>query len=306
MIWKTGSFSLKIYETMIIDEQLTSILNKVIFHIGKNPFTLKSLIVLVVSLIALYLITSIIRKILVKRVFPRYKIDIGKAESFATIIRYIIVIIGLMVIMKNSGIDISSFGILFGALGIGIGFGLQSISNNFISGIIILFERPVKIGDRIEVDGIAGNIVNISARATTILTNDNISIIIPNADIVNSKVINWSLNDNIVRFNYSVSVSYKEDPQCIKKILLEIVDECDAVLKDPPPNVLLEEFADSSLNFNLQVWTNEYSTQPKVLKSILYYTIFEKFRQLNIEIPFPQRDLHFISETEKPEKVIEE
>jgi small-conductance mechanosensitive channel len=284
-------------------EQVTSILNKELFHIGSNTFTMISLIVLIVSLLALFFITSLIKKLLVKRIFPRYKMDRGTAESIATIIRYVIVIIGLMIIMRTSGIDISSLGILFGAIGIGIGFGLQSISNNFISGIIILFERPVKVGDRIEVEGVAGNIVKISGRATTIITNDNIAIIVPNSELINSKVTNWSLNDHMVRFNFPVFVSYKEDPQRIKEILLEVAGECGEVLKDPLPDVLFEEFADNSLIFNLRVWATEYSDKPKVLKSILYYEIFEKFKQHNIEIPYPQRDLHIISGEEKLKNV---
>ena len=283
----------------MIHEQVMEILKREIFHFGSNTFTLGSLLALVGSLIALFLITSLFKKLLVKRIFPRYKLDNGTAISIATIIRYVIVIIGLMIILRTSGIDVSSFGILFGAVGIGIGFGLQGISNNFISGIIILFERPVKVGDRIEVDGISGNIINIAARATTIITNDNIAIILPNSDLVNSKVINWSLNDNMVRFNFPVSVAYKENPKHVNEILLEVANECEGVLKDPPPDILFEEFADNSLNFNLRVWTTEYCDKPKVLKSLLYYSIFEKFRQLNIEIPFPQRDIHIISGEEK-------
>lgn len=283
----------------MIDEKVIDILNREIFHIGGNAFTISSLVVLAVSLIALFFITALIKKMLVRRIFPRYNIDNGTAISIATIIRYVIVIIGLMIIMRSSGIDISALGILFGAIGIGIGFGLQNISNNFISGIIILFERPVKVGDRIEVDGIAGNIIDISARATTIITNDNIAIIVPNSEFINSKVINWSLNDNMVGFNFPVGVSYREDPLRVKKILLEVANECGEVLKDPPPDVLFEEFSDSSLNFSLRVWAREYSNKPKVLKSILYYAIFEKFKQNNIEIPFPQRDLHIISGEEQ-------
>jgi len=283
-----------------------SVLNKELFHIGSNAFTLISLLILISSLIGLFFITSVIKKILIKNIFPRYKLDNGTAISFATIVGYIIVIIGLMIILKSSGIDVSSLGILLGALGIGIGFGLQSISNNLISGIIILFERPVKVGDRIEVDDITGNIVDISARATTIITNDNIAIIVPNSEFINSKVINWSYNDNMVRFNFPVGVSYKEDPQQVQNILLQVANECSEVLKDPLPDVLFEEFDDSSLNFNLRVWSKEYSDQPKVLKSILYYAIFEKFKQHNIEIPFPQQDVHIISGEEKLNTPIKE
>ena len=190
------------------------------------------------------------------------------------------------------GINLSSITILLGALGVGIGFGLQNITNNFVSGLIILFERPIKIGDRIEVGGISGDVAKISMRATTIVTNDNISIIVPNSEFIASTVINWSHTDRNVRFNIPVGVAYKEDPENIKKLLLEVAFENEGVLKDPKPDVLFTEFGDNSINFNLRVWTNEYIDRPGVLKSQLYYKIFEKFKQNNVEIPFPQRDVH--------------
>ncbi len=247
---------------------------------------------LLFSLVALFVGSAIIRHFLAHKVFPRYKLQRGSAESIATIVRYCIIVVGATVILQTSGIDLSALGILFGALGIGIGFGLQNISNNFISGIVILFEQPVKVGDRIEVDGIAGNIVNISARATTIVTNDNISIVVPNSEFINSKVINWSLNDNKVRFNFPVGVAYKENPLKIKQLLMEVAMATEGVMHNPPPDVLFEGFGESSLDFNLRVWSSEFSDRPKVLKSKLYYAIFEKFKAHNIEIPFPQRDVH--------------
>ena len=276
-------------------DQILSLLNQEIFKLGSKVFTTSSLVVLILSFMLLFWFSAWVRKLLAKRIFPRYNLDVGAAEAFATIVRYVLVVIGLMVILQTTGIELSALGILFGALGIGIGFGLQNITNNFISGIIILFERPVKVGDRIEVGNVAGNIVNISARATTIITNDNIAIIVPNSEFINSRVINWSYQDNRVRFNILVGVSYKEDPAQVREILLDVAMNCEGVLKNPAPDVLFDEFADSSLVFNLRVWTMDYSAQPRVLKSILYYEVFEKFRQHGIEIPFPQRDLHIKS-----------
>jgi len=273
-----------------------------LFKIGNAHFTLGTILYLLIAITALLYITAKIRNFLVRKIFPRYNLDVGVSEAVATIIRYILVTLGFIIIIQSTGIDLSALGILLGALGVGIGFGLQGITNNFISGIIILFERPVKVGDRIEVDGIAGNIVRISARATTIISNDNIAIILPNSDLINEKVINWSLNDRNIRFNFPVGVSYKEDPEVIRKLLLEVAAENDGVLKKPAPDVLFEEFGDSSLNFNLRVWTHKYSDTPRMLKSQLYYAIFKKFREHNIEIPFPQRDLHLKSGFDKIEK----
>lgn len=228
---------------------LNSILEAQLFHLGGTDFKVQTLLLLLVSLFLLLYLTGKLKKLLVKNIFPRYNLDIGVSQSIATIIRYVLVILGLLIIFQTSGIDLSALGLLFGALGIGIGFGLQNITNNLISGIIILFERPVKVGDRIEVDDLSGNIVNISARATTIITNDNIAIIIPNSDLISSKVINWSHNNRSVRFNFPVGVSYREDPEKIRKLLLEVAKANPGVLDKPPPDVLFENFGESSLDF---------------------------------------------------------
>lgn len=266
-----------------------------LFTIGESKITPGTIISFLGSLVLLIYISGKIKQILLKRIFPRYHIEQSIGLSIATLTRYAMVIIGLIIIFQISGIDLSTLSILIGALGIGIGLGLQNITNNFISGLIILFERPIKVGDRIEVDDVAGNITNISARATTIVTNDNISIILPNADVINSKVINWSLNNRTIRCNFPVYVSFKEDPATIRKLLTEVANDEPGVLDDPPVDILFEEYEESRLKFNLRVWTSEYIDRPGVLKSHLYYSIFEKFRQHSIEIPYPQQDLRIKS-----------
>ena len=270
-----------------------------LFSLGESPFTTKTFLLLILSLFLLFYISSKIRKVLVNRIFPRYGLEIGISQSIATILRYVLIIIGLIIIFQTTGIDLSAIGLLIGALGVGIGFGLQNITNNFISGIIILFERPIKVGDRIELDDLAGNIIDISARATTIITNDNIVVIVPNSDFINNRVINWSHNNKEVRLNFPVGVSYNEDPEKIRKLLTEVVNENHGVLSSPEPYIRFEGFGDSSLNFDVLVWTSEYIDRPKILRSELYYKIFAKFKEHNIEIPFPQQDIHLKSGFEK-------
>jgi small-conductance mechanosensitive channel len=273
-----------------------------LFKMGQVEFTTSTIAFLLISFTLLFYITAKIKKILLNKIFPRYGMNPGMSSSIATIVRYILVTIGVILIFQSTGINLSSLGILFGALGVGIGFGLQNITNNLISGIIILFERPVKVGDRIEVGNVVGNISSISARATTVISNDNIAIIVPNSEFISSTVINWSHNDRNVRFNFPVGVSYNEDPAKIKKLLLEVAKANPGVLQTPPPDVLFKAFGESSLDFILRVWTTQYSDTPFVLKSQLYYSIFEKFKQHGVEIPFPQRDLHLKSGFEKPIK----
>ncbi|OIP82123.1 MAG: mechanosensitive ion channel protein MscS [Porphyromonadaceae bacterium CG2_30_38_12] len=278
---------------------MDTIWNFRLFNFGDNPFTTKTFLLLLLSLFLLFYLSAKIRKLLVDKIFPRYDIETGVSQSIATIVRYLLVVVGVIIIFQTMGIDLSAIGLLVGALGVGIGFGLQNITNNFISGIIILFERPIKVGDRIELDNVSGNIVNISARATIVITNDNIAVIVPNSDFINSRVINWSHNNNEVRISFPIGVSYNEDPEKIRELLTEVTKKNPGVLSSPAPYILFEGFGDSSLNFLVMVWTTEYTDRPKILKSELYYEIFAKFKEHNVEIPFPQQDVHLKSGFEK-------
>ena len=247
------------------------------------------------ELALLVFIVAKLKTIFVKQVLSKYTEDIGVSQSIGTIIQYAFIFVGSIIIVQSSGVNLGSLNVLAGALGVGIGFGMQSIANNFISGLIILFERPIKIGDRIEVGNVSGDVVHISSRATTVNTNDNISIIVPNSDVINKQVINWSHNGRNVRFRIPVGVSYQEDPAKIKEILLAIASEHKGVLAKPAADVVFIEYGDSSLNFELMVWTSKYIDRPKILQSELYFRIFEEFKKQSVEIPFPQRDLHLKS-----------
>jgi len=263
-----------------------------LIDIGNTSITLWTLLYFIFLAWLLFFSTAKLRKWMVYKVLSQSKIELGVRLAVGTIIRYGVLILGLIIVVQTVGINLSAITILAGALGIGIGFGLQNVTNNLVSGIIILFERPIKVGDRIQVGEVFGDVVNISMRSTMVVTNDNISVIVPNSEFISSTVINWSHNDRNIRFNIPVGVSYKENPENVKRILLEVAEKADGVLQDPKPDVLFEEFGESSLNFILQIWTSNYITTPRILKSILYFEIFKKFRENNIEIPFPQRDLH--------------
>lgn len=271
---------------------------------GNPDLTLFDIARLVFFMTLLVFLSGKLKTIFVKQILSKYSDDIGVSQSIGTIIQYFFIIVGAFVVIQNSGINLGSLNVLAGALGVGIGFGLQNIANNFISGLIILFERPIKVGDRIEVGSISGDVVKIYSRASTVNTNDNISIIIPNSDLINKQVINWSHNDRRIRFHVPVGVSYKEDPAVIKKVLLEVAQANPDVLKRPAPDVLFIGYGDSSIDFDLMIWTNTYIDKPIILKSQLYYEIFEKFKEHDIEIPYPQRDLHLKSgwsNTDKPQ-----
>ncbi len=263
-----------------------------LFSLGKLKFTLWNLLYLSILTYALFFLSKVFKNILVNKILSMPIPEFGVRQAIGSIVRYFIVFIGLIIIFQTVGLDLSTLTIIAGALGVGIGFGLQNITNNLVSGLIILFERPIKVGDRIEVGGTAGDVIRISPRATTIVTNDNIAIIVPNSEFISSQVINWSYIDREVRFNFPIGVSYKHDPEIIRKLLLEVATENPGVMKTKAPDVLLESYGDSSIQYILRVWTSMYIDRPGVLRSQLNYAINKKFKEHGIEIPFPQRDLH--------------
>lgn len=280
-------------------QKIITLFTQPLFSIGKTDFSMTVLLAVILSFILLFYVSAKIGKFVSKIIQAKSKENIGTSRAIGTISRYIVLVIGILVIFQSMGINMSTLNVLFGALGVGIGFGLQNIANNFISGLIILFERPIKVGDRIEAGDVTGDVMDINARATTVNTNDNITIIIPNSEFISQKVINWSHNDRKVRFRIPVGVSYNEDPDKVRDVLLKIARDHTGVIQYPAPMVTFDEFADSSLNFSLLVWTSDYINRPRIFKSELYFEIFRQFKKYQIEIPFPQRDLHLRSGFDK-------
>ena len=268
-----------------------------LYSIGDTTITLGTMLYLTVLVVALFYITGKLKTWIVEGLLLRSQVELGVRHAVGNIVRMVFLAFGLIIILQTAGINLSSLTVLFGALGIGVGFGLQGVTNNFVSEIILLLERPIKVGDRIEVGNVNGDVINISPRATTIVTNDNIAIIVPNADFISSKVVNWSYTNRNVRFNFPVGVSYGSDPEQVRSVLLEVARAHHGVLKEPGPSVLFDSFGDSALNFVLRVWTRDFSTVPGVLRSELYFAISRAFKEQGIEIPFPQRDLHIKSGT---------
>ena len=188
------------------------------------------------------------------------------------------------------GVNATSLAVIFGALSIGIGFGLQNIFNNFISGLILLFERPIQVGDYIEVGGLWAEVKQINVRATVVQTFDNASVIIPNSELISQQVTNWSFKDKRMRRNLEIGVAYGSDIDLVKKTLLDIARNTRGVLKYPRPEVLFIDHADSALIFRLRIWVDvdDFWT----VASEIRFDIDRRFRELAIEIAFPQRDLH--------------
>jgi small-conductance mechanosensitive channel len=276
-------------------QRIWDVISQPIFKLSETNISAGTILYIILGMIVLSFISSKIKQLLVRGILKKAGMEEGIRVSIGNVIRFFLLILGALIIFQSAGINLSALTVLFGALGVGIGFGLQTITDNFISGIIILFEKPIKVGDRIQLGDISGNVMSISIRATTVLTNDNISIIIPNSEFISGRVINWSHNDRNIRFQIPVGVSYNEDPVRIKKLLLEVARDNEDTLKTPEPDVFFAGFGDSSLDFKLIVWTSQFMDRPQPYKSELYFAIFEKFKEHKIEIPFPQRDLHLRS-----------
>ncbi len=272
-------------------DQFYYYVNYPLLKVGETQITLWIIVYLVLFLFLLFTITSRLKRWVVDRLFVKSPVDYGVRQAIGTIASYIVIAIGTLIILDTAGINLSALNFLAGALGIGIGFGLQNITTNFISGLILLLERPIKIGDRVEVEGTQGDVVNISLRATTVVTNDNVAVIVPNSEFISKKVVNWSYRTPDVRINIPVSAAYGVDPSIVREILLEIAKNNSGVLQELTSDVLLDQFGESSLNFILRVWTRTYTHKPGVLRSEINYEIVRKFEERGIAIPFPQRDV---------------
>ena len=254
--------------------------------------TIGSILLLLILFASVIIIERIVQKQLIRRFLSRTKLQPSLQFGLSRIIGYTLIAVGFYVAFQLVGVDLSSLAIIAASLGVGIGFGLQNIINNLVSGIIILAERPISIGDRIEVAGVAGRVTKIQLRSTTMVTNDNITMIVPNADFISNTVTNWSHGDPKVRIRVPVGVAYGSDLKLLQRLLLEAAAEHPKALRDPSPVVLFNEFGDSSLNFELGVWTQEMTAAPIHFTSEMNFIIEQKLRENDIEIPFPQRDLH--------------
>jgi small-conductance mechanosensitive channel len=265
------------------------------FKLGNLAVTPLFLLKTVVFVLLLGVGARLGRKFMHDRILSRTSMDPGLQYALSVGTGYLIFFIGLTIGLQSLGLDLTSVAFLGGAVGIGIGVGLQPVVNNFVSGLILLVERPIKVGDRVEIEQLAGDVVRIAARSTWVRTNDNVVIIVPNSEFTTQRVTNWTANDRRVRIVLSVGTSYSSDPKKVRRLLLQVASEHPDVLADPAPDVVFTAFGDSSLDFELRVWTMSQVRTPQILRSDLYFAIFDLFKQQNIEIPFPQRDLHLRS-----------
>ncbi|MBI5380862.1 MAG: mechanosensitive ion channel [Opitutae bacterium] len=272
--------------------ELQKVVNYPLIELGDNNLTLNSLIKFLAVVALVFVAERFLRSFLRRRVLARTHLSSDLQYAVSRFVGYCFIAIGFFFALKVIRFDLSALAVVFGALGIGVGFGLQNVIGNIVSGLVLLAERPIALGDRIEVAGVAGQVTKISLRSTTVVTNDNISIIVPNSDLVTQPITNWSHGDPKVRLRLPVGVAYGTDIEKLRAVLLAVAAEQTSVLADPAPTVFFDSFGESSLNFELALWTQAMAVAPRRFRSDINFAIERKLREHGIEIPFPQRVVH--------------
>jgi potassium-dependent mechanosensitive channel len=241
-------------------------------------------------LVVVFVLSGRLTAFLDRRMAKRAHFNPGLRYTIARLLKYVLVVAGVIAVLKGAfELDLTSIAVVFTALSVGIGFGLQYIAADIASGFILLFERPIRVGDRITIGDDEGDVQSIKLRTTIIYTNDRIAIIVPNSKLVSQRVINWSYGDPRARISIPVGVAYSSDVQLVTATLLRAAEDVENVLTEPPPKVQFLHFGEYSLDFRLLVWTRQPSRHPQI-KSDINYRIEQLFREANIEIPYPKQE----------------
>ncbi|SFG53981.1 Mechanosensitive ion channel [Desulfotomaculum arcticum] len=264
------------------------------FKIGDTPVTTLTFIVPAIIISLSIKFSNFISRFLLHRVYSRYEMDQGMQYTFSRLMHYGIIVVSILVALPVIGFDLSILTVFAGVAGIGIGFGMQNIISNFISGLIVLFERPIKVGDRIQLGDLHCDVEHINIRSTIVRTRNNEHIIIPNSQFIENQIMNWSYGDPKVRQEILIGVAYGSDVQLLERLLLQAAQEHEEVLDDPPPRVDFLNFGESSLDFRLLYWI-PHPVLRTMIKSALNFRINDLLQEHGVEIPFPQRDLHLRS-----------
>lgn len=284
---------------MEILKTFRSIFETILFRIGERDISLVVILEFLILIIVFYILSKLTRRLIKRRLFSLLKIADGTQFLILRLLHFLMMSIGILVALNFIGINLTTLTVGLGALSVGIGFGLQNITSNFVSGIILLLERHVNVGDLVTIQSSAnetviGRVHSINIRSTTLVTLDNVTIIVPNSRFIENTITNWSIHDPRIRVTIPVGVAYGSDTRKVTELLLRVAKENENVLKDPEPSVLFRGFGDSSLNFELLVWLPDPMLRLRVI-SELNYAIDELFRENNVTIPFPQRDVHIVS-----------
>jgi small-conductance mechanosensitive channel len=270
---------------------LVKALGAPLFTLGERSYSTLDLVALPLLLLTLWLAVGLVVRVVRSQVFEAAGVESGLQETLAILLRYALTFVGALVLLQGFGVDVRSLAIAASVLGVGIGFGLQSIANNFVSGVLINLERPIRPGDYVDVGGFEGSVVRVGGRSTTIRTLDGVLILIPNSKFLETEVVNWNLGDPRSRVHVPVGVAYGSDVARVRRALLEAARSHPEVEHDPRPQVQMRGFGQSSLDFELLVWTRDPRNK-NTLESDLNFAIEQSLRRHGIEVPYAQLDVH--------------
>lgn len=275
-----------------LDPLVTDLLNMPVFPTTEHRISLWMLLYMLVFTVLVVLFGTMLRKYVLESVFARFsKLDVGMRHSLSSVISWLVMGVGFIVVLDTAGVDVTMVTVVVGALGLGASMSLQTIATNIMSGIVIHLERPISVGDRVEIGEVVGKVVDISLRSTAIVTDDNIAVIVPNSEFVSSRVVNWSYKDKNIRYKVALSVPNDCDPELVRELLKNVALSHDAVLKTPEPEVLLTDFCTDTIKFELLVWTREGEIAPASLQSDLNYKISKSLRNANLKLPVAEENI---------------
>ena len=275
----------------VLLETLDQWMREPLFQVGGAGISARSIVIGILGLVLVVWLAQWVRGVTYRWVYGRFE-DQGVRHSLSVFTQYAVVVIGVVIALNVAGVDLTAFTVFAGALGVGLGFGMQNIANNFVSGILLLAERPLRTGDTVKIGASEGEVTRIGIRSLTVNTWDNQQVIIPNAEVISGSFTNWTRNDNILRSVLMVGVSYQADPEQVEALLQEVLEADRAVLLRPPPEVFLWEFGDSAVNFRVQYFIDIGRESLLRTRSRINHGVWKALKEAGVEIPFPQRDLH--------------
>lgn len=274
----------------IFPDKLWESFNTPFFDLDRKPVSLLTILIFLVTTVLVFWGARVCSQWLRKSVLPQTRMEQGAQAAISTIISYTLAVIGFILLLRSVGLDLSSLAVIAGVLGIGLGFGLQELASNFVSGLTLLLEQQLRVGDFVEVDGVLGTIERISIRSTIVRTQDRLFVVVPNQRFFANNVINWTYQTSESRLHLPVNVAYGSDTVLVTEALLIAARAESRVLKYPPPQVWFKSFGDDAYQFELLVWINQ-PCDFEPIKSSLNFLIEQELSRKNIQIPFPQRDL---------------
>jgi small-conductance mechanosensitive channel len=270
---------------------VSNFLSTRLFQVGETRVTASSLLIALAILAGSLLLARIARQFVADRLLGRTRLAVGTRYAIGRVLGYVILFLGVLVALQPLGVNATTLAVFGGALGIGLGFGLQDVVKNFVAGLVLLVERPIQVGDSIEVGDVVGDVTEIRGRATVVRTNDDVYLIVPNSKLVSGTIVNRSFRFGRVREHIPVAVATDSDPADVEAALLEAADGSESILADPPPRVWFREFGESALKFELLCWTSKMLHSSGELRSELNHRIFQTLRARGIRIPAAHLDV---------------